>query len=460
MTVSLLPSNSGLFEIALEGAVDVVDIISPAVDDLRGFKSRRPLNASIAPWIVLEMGLGEISAFFGGDLQHPTALTDLDLDTLSTLGLDQIVAIGVTTIEDLIDQGRAWQRIRGTPAAVSTALGWIGYDGISILDQVQGRTRWHLYQINMGKLPLPDEVKLLADAEHLADLSDPARSFFWRGFYGYDVRGLSWGKSKWGESIWGDASGVKLPPGKTKWSHGREHDLTCTALPTEQVALGTIYSNGDTIEWLASVIWETPGLTWNSVTDAAALNAWLILRKQVMVAYYDVLGVPIAYSPVFMAPVQRASDDGQSEIITYKVRTGFGDGFGFVAASVSLIFDAQRAAGVKPGLRWLTPDQVDLTGSTRVGNIDFDTTFQQTIRETISIDLTVTPLDVLSPGEDFISDTDGVTLTTTSATGSDEIVGPQSGLIPAGGALMSDISGTTITSGPDAAPDIIYIPQT
>ncbi len=207
MVVSLLPSNSTAFELALEEATDIASEIGPAIDAIHGLKYARPLNITVAPWLVNEYGLGPISDFFD-------------------------------TVEGLIDEGRVWQRLRGTPQAISTSLSWIDYDDIDIQDQVRGRRRWHLYQIQMGELPGVDEFQRLTNAEYLAGLSDPARSYFWRGYFGYDVRGHVYGRSRWGRSIWGDSSGVRIAGGKVKWSHGRTHELEATGTQDDIENLG------------------------------------------------------------------------------------------------------------------------------------------------------------------------------------------------------------------------------
>lgn len=205
---TVLPSDSTtVFEYTVEQATDIVDEIAPAIQEIHGIKYARPLNVTFAPWLVYEYGLGPISQFFG-------------------------------TAEDTIDEGRPWQRLRGTPAAVTTALGWLDYDAIDIEDQLRGRRRWHLYQMDMGELPGADEVNRLMNAEYLAGLSDPARSYFWRGYHGYDVRGHVHGRSRWGRSMWGDSSGVRLPGGKTKWSHGRSHTAAASGDETDIENLG------------------------------------------------------------------------------------------------------------------------------------------------------------------------------------------------------------------------------
>lgn len=351
---TILPTNATDYLLTLEQALDITTPTAAAVAYMHGWKYHRPIAADLAPFLIHEYGLGPISAYF-------------------------------TDVNALIDQGREWQEIRGTPQAVIDALGWIGYSSPAVLDQVLGRLRWHLYQINMGALPLPNEPKLLADAEYLADVSDRARSEFWRGFYGYDVRGLTWGRSKWGRSIWGDSSGVVLPPGKVKWSHGRQWQVSITASGGDETALGVNYHNGDPLTWLPTLTWSTPGIGWSGVTDAVALKAWLMARKVAHIGFYDSTGTIIAYAPVFMAPTRIGTTPAT---VRYQIRTGFGVGFGSTVASVSMVFGGVPAAGVKPGTKWLLPSQITFpSGQIKVGTAALALKFQQTFREFVNVDL-------------------------------------------------------------------------
>ena len=458
MITSILPSNSTDLERALEQASAVDDILSPAIEAMHGLKYRRPLNASVAPWLVSEYGLGPISEYFTG-AAHQTAL-NAGADQLVTLDSQQLVVVGPTTIEDLIDQGRAWQRKRGTRTAIKQALLWIDYDEITIWDQVKGRRRWHLYQIDMGRLPLPDESTLLASAERLADLSDRARSFFWRGFYGYDVRGLSWGRSKWGRSIWGDASGVKIGSGKPKWSHGRQHAGEIKATDNEQISLDVVYDDGDALKWSQDMTWSAPGVTWAGVVDAKALKAWLMLRKTAYVGFYDTLDNLIGYAPVVVGGKDLSSSDAEDTVIRYAVRTDFGTGFGSIAATVSLVFGGQPKTGVKPGRRWFLGSEIAFpAGRVRVGALAMAITFQQTIREFVTIDLRLPPVDAVSEGYALLTDESGVTLTTSDEDGLDDLSVPSAGAIPQGGAILTDSRGDAVVTGPLSPLDVLYGPK-
>lgn len=357
--VSLLPNTSSSFELVAEEATDIANIVDPAISSMHGIKYARPLNITVAPWLVHEYGLGPISDFFD-------------------------------TIEDLIDVGRAWQRIRGTPNAVSTALGWIQYDDVTIEDQVRGRRRWHLYQVEMGELPGAGEVARLTNAEYLADISDPARSFFWRGYFGYDVRGHVWGRSMWGRSIWGDSSGVRIAGGKVKWSHGRTHDIDAVAEPGKAVALDVDFADGDDVTWLGSLTWGAPGLTWGGVSDARVLKSWLMLQKRAHIGLFDADGDAIGYARVVRAVLDLTDyeDAEDTVVLAYDATIGFGIASGAVA-SVAIVFGGV-ADGVAPFKTWLLSNQIQFPdGEIRVGETDLTFTFFQTVRERIVINLTI-----------------------------------------------------------------------
>lgn len=380
--MSLLPGNSTPFELAAEQAMDEFDVIAPALDGIRGVKYARPLNPTVAPWLVEEYGLGQISPYFGSDGTVPLS----DGSSLLTTEDGTVLVVG-TSIEVLIDEGRRWQKIRGTPDAIATALGWIQYYDVVIEDQAIGRRRWHLYQINMGELPLPDEEQRLADAEYLAGISDPARSIFSRGYFGYDVRVLVWGRRRWGRSIWGDSSGVFLPPGETKWSHGRAHEISLPIDQGDLDALGIDFNNGDDISWDQGLSWDTEGTTWAGVVDAYALRAWVILHSDAYLGLFDVSGSPIGYIKILTTP---ETDVTTGTVIRYDARTSFGDGGGQSVASAGLVFGGVNGPSVKPFKRWLEPDEIAFpSGQVVIGPTPVSFDLMKTVREFFTVDFVI-----------------------------------------------------------------------
>lgn len=356
---TLLPDNRTIHEDCLAVATGPGAPVTPVIEAARGFRYRRPIEATVAPYLVQEYGLGPIADFFAA-------------------------------AEDLIDTGRSWQRIRGTPAAVSAALGWIGYGEIVIEDQVANRRRWHLYQAGMGELPGVDEVNRLMSAEYLAGLSDPARSHFWRGHHGYDVRGHVWGRSRLGRSMLGDSSGVRIAGGRVKWSHGRVHEVSAVAEEGRAEALAVAYADGDPMTWSATLTWAAPGISWSGVTDARRLKSWLMRRKPAHVVFADASGEPIGYAAVLRA-VRDVTDyeDGLDTVdLVYEVSAAFGAAVGDVS-SVAIVFGGHSTAN-KPARPWLAPDEIDFPdGEIRVGASALAFSFQETVRERVIVNLTI-----------------------------------------------------------------------
>ncbi|MER9625050.1 MULTISPECIES: phage tail protein [unclassified Mesorhizobium] len=361
--IHLLPGNATSFERALSESTDYLEQMGAAADSIRGFKFATPLNPSVAPWLVAEYGLGPISAYFGG-------------------------------IDALIDAGIDWQRLRGTPLAISQGLGWIGYDAIALEDQNNRRLKWNRYQLGMGKVPLA-ELPVLRDAEYLAGLSDPARSVLFRGWHGYDFRTLEWSQGRWGNAIWGDDSGVRIDGGTVKWSHGEDLAGSVVAGPSERVALDVDVHRGDPIGW-DDVPWTAPGLSWNGVTDVAAFKRFLMLRLPVYVGFYDEGGDAIGYRrPIAVRDV--TSDhpgSGEAIFIEVECRTGFGDGEGRAAASCALVFRARPADPNKPGKLWLQPDEIEFEdgfgqADMTIGSLPVDFLFRRTVRQHVTFTLEI-----------------------------------------------------------------------
>lgn len=361
--VSLLPDNRTVLEDALGIATDPSEPVLADIEATRGFRYARPLNASVAPWLVLEYGLAPISAYFA-------------------------------TVEDLIDQGREWQRIRGTPSAFHAALRWINYQFAAIEDQGgRGRRRWHLYQCAMGELPGASESLRLANAEYLGGISDPARSEFFRGWHGYDVRAMRWGRGRFGNTMWGDSSGVRIDGGNVKWSHGRSHTVEATGTIEDWAAFGWDDALADMVAasgtWSPSLAWITPMLYWSGTMAEAAVKTWLLMQRQAHLVFRDADGSPIGYARAIRKPVDNSAA-ALAPSVRYEIRTAFGDAAGATAASVGVVYDLMTKPDVKPCKSWLTPPEVVKDSGVEAGSAAWAHTFQKTVRETVELTLTVT----------------------------------------------------------------------
>ena len=89
----LLPANATPLEQALSLSTDALSRLALPADAIRQFKTD-PTDP-LLPWLIWEYGLGELLPY----LPEP---------------------------RQAIAEGILWQRLRGTPAALSTALSWIG----------------------------------------------------------------------------------------------------------------------------------------------------------------------------------------------------------------------------------------------------------------------------------------------------------------------------------------------
>lgn len=334
----LLPSNATLAEKALATALDKRDDLSPGIDAIASWRFARPLPSGFGPWLVDEYQLGTIRQFFDSD-------------------------------EACIDAGWPWLQIRGTVQAVEDALGWTGYQAAEVEAPNVRRTMWHRYQIAMGELPLtpegvPAEDPRLVHAEYLASLSDPARALFWRGFHGYDVRAMEWSRSRWGSAIWGNSSGVRLPDGKTRWSHGRDHGpFEATASATTQAALGIDTLAAGTIDWSSQLTWAEVGhLGWGDPTPAqiAELVSGIVSKLSIYVGFFDasgdLIGARRAIERKEADTFAGAAVPDDQTVLHITCRTGFGDGFGSEATTAAVLFGVQSANG--PGELWVAPDDL------------------------------------------------------------------------------------------------------
>ena len=214
----------------------------------------------------------------------------------------------------------------------------------------------------MGELPTAaTEDYRLGKSEYLVGLSNRARTLFFRGFHGYDVRALQFGKSTWGNAIWGDSSGVRINGGEVKWSHGRSHAISGKIASAFYVGLGINFANGDQLTWNSpNITWETPGITWNGVTDANAVRAWFVRRQQIFFDLRDQVGATLGYARCFdLADItgKPGYTDGKRYLRAAAV-VPFGVSPGAVVASVGIVIGGTATSGAKPGRRWFAPDEL------------------------------------------------------------------------------------------------------
>lgn len=358
----LLPHNATPFERALSEVLDRTPEFGPYIDSIAGLKYG-VIPATFSPWVVAEYGLGPISEFFDDDAA-------------------------------IIEAGIPWQRVRGTPMAITTALAWLGYMAPAIEDQNDRRLKWNRYQIGMGLVP-GAELPVLRDAEYLVGISDPARSAFIRGWHGYNVRALEWSEQTWGGSLWGDDSGIRLDGGTVKWSHGEDLAGAIVADDADRIALGVNVTLGGVVPW-GTFPWNAPGISWNGVTDAGAFKSFQIARLTVYVGFYDAAGEAIGYRRPVAVRDTTANHDAAPGKVFFEVeaRTDFGDGEGSQCASVALVFHAHNGDPAKPGKLWLGPEEIEFedgfeAGDVTLGPVAVDFAFRRTVRQHVTLTLEI-----------------------------------------------------------------------
>lgn len=361
----LLPSASTPFERSLAEANDplrrLMDIFGsiPAMDEVPAPR--------MLPFLVWERGLGELSPY-------------------------------LPTLYRLLDEGKRWQWVRGTPAAIYRALGWLGYAGLLEEEPTRHR-RWNRFQIGLDRVRVVEDPDL-GRIEGVVSLSPPARSHFTRSYHGYDVRAAETSYQRLSGSIVGDHSGVRFAGGAVQWSFGRDYEITHVLTEAELTALGT---------WIPPVpsdLWVDLNVPWTSLTylwaDPAAQSrrdaiAAVVGSQPVHVAFRDAAGATIGWRRATVRPISVAADgeylfagarwtaaDPPTELLAF-CRTGFGDGAGAAAASVALVIGAQFPQH-PPGRLWI-PGTATIAGGVEIASSALTIPFGETVREHVQFQL-------------------------------------------------------------------------
>lgn len=148
----LLPPNATQLERDFSRSISSLVRVGAPVPVIRTAK-RRNIPASVVPWLVYEYGLGELTNY-------------------------------VTDLRQLLVEGVAWQRIRGTPGSILQGLNWLGLSGV--VDECEGNSyRWSEFQIG---LIAAIEDQRSQDVIHLTGLATPVRSRLNRLYAIYDFR--------------------------------------------------------------------------------------------------------------------------------------------------------------------------------------------------------------------------------------------------------------------------------
>jgi len=189
----LLPANATLLEQALSLATDAFSRLALPTDAIRHFKTDP--SDPLLPWLIWEYGLGELLPY----LPQP---------------------------RQAIAEGILWQRLRGTPAALTTALAWIG--AAATIEQEPPGVHFAEFQLDPGQVL--DSDTAIANLIAIARLSAPARSRLSRIYHGHDLRRVVLDESRLGDALLSDHSGVFWRDGRTKLSFGRSCQLATPPL--------------------------------------------------------------------------------------------------------------------------------------------------------------------------------------------------------------------------------------
>ena len=189
----LLPPNATALERSLSLSTDLLTRLGGETEPLKGFKTDP--SDSLLPWLIWEYGLGELLPY----LPDPRRA---------------------------IYEGIRWQRLRGTPAALTTALSWIG--ATATVEQETPGIHFAEFQFDPGQVL--DDDGTIANLIAMARLSAPARSRLSRIYHGWDLRRLVLDESRLGEALLSDHSGVFWRDGQTKLSFGRSCQLATPPL--------------------------------------------------------------------------------------------------------------------------------------------------------------------------------------------------------------------------------------
>jgi len=336
------------------------------------------------------LGTGYENIYFAGEVVPPQFVPWL----IWQLGLAELTPY-VPSLGQLISEGVAWQRVRGTPSAIGLSLSWLGY-AATLHEPASRRKKWHRFQIELDRVrdaDLPDLARIYG----VVSLSPPARSRFARGFKGYDIRAAETSYQRTGASLTSDHSGVYLPEIGAKWSFGRRYEasrgLTVGQLDFLGAWVEPVYSSGlwstdDRLWTSANVTWDAPAERARRIAMAGSIassgrpyarfrrpNGSIIGHQ---IAFQHPVTVDLTGEYVFQGTPQRVDASAVQSIFAW-ARTDFGSGAGETCGEVCFVFGADLAPGVSPGKRWLAANE--LVGGVEVAAQPLPAQFGLTVRE-------------------------------------------------------------------------------
>jgi P2-related tail formation protein len=242
----LLPPNATTLERDLSRVTSSLVRAAAPVPTIRTAK-RTDIPDSVVPWLVFEYGLAEILPYLS----------------------DQRAAIA---------DGVDWQRIRGTPAAILQALGWLGLDG-EVDESEGGSYRWAEFQIGLDA-PTTGEA-IISQIAALAQLSAPVRSRLQRIYAVYDFRRFMLDDSLLSDgAILSDHSGVRPRPDWPQISYGDYRSSSVNLDPTAVdgilwfSGISVAGEVGTTLSWGRTEYVPTSASRFDSGTNWTSALAW------------------------------------------------------------------------------------------------------------------------------------------------------------------------------------------
>ncbi len=359
MNETLLPSNATPIEVALDLAGDQAPKIDPALSYISGWK-HIVQPPDLRPYLVQEFGMGVLQPF-------------------------------VETYAAILALRRPWCEVRGTHEAVHRGLAIVGYSG-TLKDPPARRLAWAEFQIDLNRVR--DEREDLFKIAGIVDLSTPVRSTFRRGVHGHDVPASEGCRTRLSSSILSNDSGARIGGKGPKWSFGRNYQFSHDLTEAELTAMGIWIPEIDGSRWADMHFpWVSATFNWSSDVEQARRVALAASLESLpcWFRFSDSLDQTIGYRKAVCRAVTQGlagyafgSDFLKPSLanpigVHAFVRTGFGDGFGSEATSISLIIDADVTDQTKPGQLWLEP--AGLTGGTEIAAQPVSIVFGETVRE-------------------------------------------------------------------------------
>lgn len=334
---NLLPGIAPPWARIMSEVIDPVAALADRYEDVRAADAVYP--PQFLPWVVWQFGLGELTPY-------------------------------VPSLYQLIDEGIDWQRVRGTPRAIEMGLGWLGYTGALEENPVR-RRRWNGFQIHLGRVRDEDRPDL-ERIYGVVSLSPPIRSKFTRGFRGYDVRACETGYKKTSGSLTSAHSGVRIDQVPAKWSFGRYYEHTRDLTQEDLTRCGAWLEPIPSELWVTqNVLWVNQNVLWSqpAIQGRRTLIASTIVEQGAFVRFRDAQGAVIGSARAVIRPVAPAVSNGDYVVagqqyvtdlanctaLVVQATTGFGDGLGKEAASMSVVIGARIGSVAPYGARWIEP---------------------------------------------------------------------------------------------------------